>query len=98
MVTEGLKSLALAHRVPIVAVAASDAEGLKGELVRFEDLWGGASVQYEPDVALMLNRGARGKILFSIEKNRAGPTQTEICFALRGEYFAFEPEEIAEHQ
>ena len=54
-VTEGLKNLALAHGVPIVAVAASDAEGLKGGRVRFEDLWGGSSVNYEPDVAVMLN-------------------------------------------
>ena len=54
-VTEGLKNLALAHSVPIVAVAAADAEGLKGEHVRFEDLWGGSSVNYEPDVAVILH-------------------------------------------
>jgi replicative DNA helicase len=95
-VTEGLKNLALAHGVPIVAVAAADAEGLKGGRVRFEDLWGGASVNYEPDVAVMLNpeqqetqtRGA--EIVFSIEKNRLGPTSVEFRHVLQGQYFAFE--------
>lgn len=95
-VTEGLKNLALAYTVPIVAVAASDAEGLKGGRVRFEDLWGGSSVNYEPDVAVMLNparqeepsRGA--EIIFSIEKNRLGPTNVEFCHLLRGQYFTFD--------
>jgi replicative DNA helicase len=94
-VTEGLKNLALAHSVLIVAVAAADAEGLKGACVRFEDLWGGSSVNYEPDVALMLNparqaeqtRGA--KVMFSIEKNRLGPTGVEWAQVLRGQHFAF---------
>lgn len=95
-VTEGLKNLALAHGVPIVAVAASDAEGLKGERVRFEDLWGGSSVNYEPDVAVMLNPVRREiemrdvEILFSIEKNRLGPTGVEMRHVLFGQYFRFE--------
>lgn len=38
IVTEGLKNLALAHRVPIVAIGTSDTEGLKNERVRFQDL------------------------------------------------------------
>lgn len=96
-VTEGLKNLALAHGVPIVAVAAADADGLKGERVRFEDLWGGSSVNYEPDVAVMLNPKCRGEqmsgvqeVLFSIEKNRLGPTGVEFRHALRGQQFAFD--------
>ncbi len=94
-VTEGLKNLALAHGVPIVAVAAADGEGLKGERVRFEDLWGGSSVNYEPDVAIMLNPTqpepeARGvKINFSIEKNRMGPTGVDYHHVLRGQNYAF---------
>ena len=94
-VTEGFKNLALAHSVPIVAVAAADAEGLKGERVRFEDLWGGSSVNYEPDVALMLNpaqqpREAReGEVVFSIEKNRLGPTGVEFHHLLLGQFFIF---------
>lgn len=99
-VTEGLKNLALAHGVPIVAVAASDSEGLKGERVRFEDLWGGSSVNYEPDVAMMLNPvrkedSTRGtQILFSIEKNRLGPTGVEHSCTLLGQSFAFVPDDI----
>ena len=95
-VTEGLKNLALAHCVPIVAVAAADAEGLKGGRVRFEDLWGGSSVNYEPDVAVMLNPAQQAKdrygsnVTFSIEKNRLGPTQVEFHSLLRGQYFAFD--------
>lgn len=95
-VTEGLKNLALAHTVPIVAVAASDAEGLKEGRVRFEDLFGGSAVNYEPDVAVMLNparqkeQPRRDEIIFSIEKNRLGPTHIEFCHLLRGEYFKFD--------
>lgn len=95
-VTEGLKNLALSHCVPIVVVAAADIEGLKDGRVRFEDLWGGSSVNYEPDVALMLNpvheaRQEPGSdIMFSIEKNRLGPTGVEFRQVLHGQYFSFE--------
>lgn len=98
IVTEGLKNVAMSHRVPVVAVAASDAEGLRKEGVRFQDLWGGSSVQYEPDVALMLNpsknekreaRAERTEIVFSIEKNRLGPANVEMHLDLLGPHFAF---------
>ncbi len=94
-VTEGLKNLALAHAVPIVAVAAAGAEGLKAGRVRFEDLWGGSTVNYEPDVAVMLNprpqkeKKPMTEVLFSIEKNRLGPTGVEFVQALRGQHFVF---------
>jgi len=97
IVCEGLKNLALAHGVPIVAVAASDAEGLKAGRVRFEDLWGGSSVNYEPDVALLLNPASddagkpTGEITFSIEKNRLGSTNVESRHYLKGQHFAIEP-------
>ena len=101
-VTEALKDLTLKHKIPILAVAASESEGLKGARVRFEDLFGGESVKYEPDVALMLNptfgdesrRRQRGKqVIFSIEKNRMGPTGVEFIHTLHGENFAFETRE-----
>ncbi len=93
-VTEGLKNLALAHGVPLVAVAASDTNGLKGGRVRFEDLWGGSSVNYEPDVAVMLNPSnlkeqTRVEIVFSIEKNRLGPVRVETRYMLCGQQFVF---------
>jgi hypothetical protein len=87
--------LALAHGVPIVAVAAADAEGLKGGRVHFEDLWGGSSVNYEPDVAVMLNPARQeggtssSEVIFSIEKNRLGPTGVEFLLMLQGQHFAF---------
>lgn len=99
LVTEGLKNLAMAHHVPIVAVVASDTEGLKGGRVRFRDTWGGASVQYEPDVALILNpsenskreeeRRSRQQVNVAIEKNRLGPANVDVHLELLGEYFAF---------
>jgi hypothetical protein len=91
-----LKNLALAHSVPIVAVAAADAEGLKGERVRFEDLWGGSSVNYEPDVAVMLNPVRQEEnrddveVVFSIEKNRLGPADVELHRLLLGRHLAFD--------
>ena len=91
IVTEGLKNLALAHRVPIVAIAASDTEGLKNERVQFQDLWGGSSVQYEPDVAVMLNRGVGNEIVMSLEKNRMGATASNARFELGGAQFALYP-------
>lgn len=101
-VTEGLKNLALAHSVPIVAVAAADADGLKGGRVRFEDLWGGSSVNYEPDVAVMLNpareeKQTRGvEVEFSIEKNRLGPAGMKFSCTLLGQHFAFSPRDLGQ--
>lgn len=97
IVTEGLKNLAVAHHVPIVAVAASDAVGLQKEQVRFQDLWGGSSIQYEPDVAVMLNpsnavpqSGAVSRaISVRVEKNRLGLVKVELTFDLFGPHFAF---------
>lgn len=91
IVTEGLKNLAMEHGVPIVAVAASDSAGLKGGQVRFEDLWGGSSIQYEPDVAILLNRGTDDQVIFSIDKNRLGPTYRSFQMHLDGASFAFLP-------
>lgn len=102
VVVEELKNLALSRRIPIVAVAAGDKEGLRRERLRFEDLWGNSSINYEPDVAIMLNpmwrenAAARRKhrepqVLFSIEKNRLGPTWIEFLFTLCGKFYAFDP-------
>ncbi len=95
-VTEGLKNLTLTHFVPVVAVAASDSEGLKSGHVRFENLWGGSSVSYEPDVAILLNKvnkqaiGAEtSEVSFTVEKNRLGPTNVESRHRLSGRHYAF---------
>jgi len=54
-VTEGLKDLALAHGIPIVAVSAMDAAGLKKHRGEVFDLADGETTKYEPDAVLMLN-------------------------------------------
>jgi len=70
---------------------------LKSARVRFEDLWGGSSVNYEPDVAVMLNPARQAEqtrgveIIFSIEKNRLGPTGVEFRHLLNGQHFSFDP-------
>lgn len=103
VVVEELKNLALRQRIPIIAVAAGDSEGLRRDRLRFEDLWGNSSINYEPDVAIMLNPTWRDnsaarrkhrepKVLFSIEKNRLGPTWIEFLFKLWGQYYAFDPQ------
>ncbi len=103
VVVEELKNLALRRRIPVIAVAAGDAEGLRRDRLRFEDLWGNSSINYEPDVAIMLNPTWRDnaaarrkhrepKVLFSIEKNRLGPTWIEMLFKLWGQYYAFDPQ------
>ncbi|MBI2953388.1 MAG: hypothetical protein HYY30_03675, partial [Chloroflexi bacterium] len=94
---EGLKDLALSNEVPIVALAAADKDGLKSDHVRLADLRGGTALQYECDVAILMNSGqSRGgetggrPVLFSIEKNRGGPANVELEFDLQGQYFRFE--------
>jgi hypothetical protein len=58
--------------------------------VRFQDLWGGSSVQYEPDVAVMLNRGDENEIAMAVEKNRMGPTRQSLLYKLLPSVFAFQ--------
>ncbi len=100
IVTEGLKNMTLTRQVPIVAVAASDSEGLKSGHVRFEDLWGGSSVSYEPDVAILLNKvnkhaidAETSEVSFTVEKNRLGPTNVASTHCLKGKYFSFDQSE-----
>jgi len=60
-------------------------------------LWGGSNVNYEPDVAVMSNsarqetqtRGA--EVVFSVEKNRLGPTGVEFRHVLYGSHYRFDP-------
>lgn len=95
-VTEGLKDLALAHGIPIVAVTAMDAEGLKKHRGEVFDLAGGETTKYEPDAVVMLNprwrwddTAIRGQVVASIEKNRNGPTGVETEYFLHGKHFCF---------
>jgi acyl-coenzyme A synthetase/AMP-(fatty) acid ligase len=66
VVVEELKNLALRQRIPVIAVAAGDSEGLRRDRLRFEDLWGNSSINYEPDVAIMLNPGLTSEAMAAI--------------------------------
>jgi len=98
-VVGGLKDVALATGVPIVAVAASDEAGLRAGRVRLADLLGPSLVQYECDVGIIQNPhdvGADGRqtVLWTIEKNRSGPNGVAMLFKLEGRYFYFDPQGI----
>lgn len=98
-VVGGLKDVALGTGVPIVAVAASDGAGLRSGKVRLADLLGPSLVQYECDVGIIQNPhdiGVDGRqtVLWTIEKNRSGPTDVAAVHRLHGEYFYFESQGI----
>src|SRR5512143_14815 len=56
LVMRGLKGIAQQFGLPVLAVAAADAAGLRRQRIHFEDLWGTSVTQYKPDAALILNR------------------------------------------
>jgi hypothetical protein len=93
LVMRGLKGIALRQQLPVVAVAAADAAGLRRGRVHVEDLWGPSTVQYEPDVVLLLNResfdgaGEERWVRLSVEKNRHGPSEVEFRHRLHGAHF-----------
>jgi hypothetical protein len=97
MVIKALKTIALQHHIPVVAVAAADEESLRQQRVHLENLFGPALMQYEPDVALILNRGGMPEggcsrpVRWAIEKNRGGPSEVEMEMILHGPYYAFNP-------
>ncbi|MCC6190621.1 MAG: hypothetical protein IT318_16450 [Anaerolineales bacterium] len=102
LVMRGLKSIAMKLGVPVMAVAAADEVALRRQHVRFEDLWGPTTVQYEPDVAIILNwkvhihENGRRSVRISIEKNRHGPTGLEYDFSLSGSQYRFSRREVAD--
>ncbi len=99
-VLRGLKGLALRYFeagkvLPIVAVAAVDGQGLRGGRVHAENLWGGAAIQYEPDVIWIGNReGASpaGEVIirWAVEKNRRGPSDLEFRHRYHGAAYSFD--------
>jgi replicative DNA helicase len=72
--TQGLKELAMAMGVRVIAIAASDREGLKAKRMRLSDLRGSSAVQYEADVGLILNNKWA---IISREHLVYNPTQAE---------------------
>jgi replicative DNA helicase len=53
--TQGLKEMAMATGVRVIAIAASDRPGLKARRMRLADLRGSSALQYESDIGLILN-------------------------------------------
>ncbi len=98
VVMKALKTLALEHHVPVVAVSAACERALREQRVHLENLLGPALVQYQPDGALILNRsdgavGERGSwpVRWAVEKNRHGVSEVEAEMTLHGPYYAFNP-------
>ena len=98
LVMKALKTIALRHHVPVVAVAAADEEALRQQRVHLENLLGRALVQYQPDGALIMNRSSRGvgarsswPVRWAVEKNRHGVSEVEVEMTLHGPYYAFDP-------
>lgn len=93
LVMRGLKGIGMTLGVPILAVAAADAEGLRQQRIHVENLWGPATVQYEPDVALILNRDSLDSesgerwVRLAVEKNRHGPSEVEFRHRLHGAHY-----------
>jgi len=54
-VINGLKDVALAEEVPLIAVVAADKEGLKASRLRNHHLRGSSAINYEADIILILN-------------------------------------------
>ncbi len=98
---KGLKALALRYTndgkvLPVVAVAAVDEEGLRRGRVHVEDLWGNATIQYEPDVVWVGNREGKTEdgetvIRWGIEKNRRGPSDLEFRHIYHGAAYFLDP-------
>lgn len=58
-IVEGLKDIALTLEIPIVTVVAADREGLKAKRMRLHHLRGGSAIDYEADIAIILNDKAK---------------------------------------
>lgn len=97
LVVRGLKALAMSQEIVVIAVAAADEAGLRQGRVHLENLWGPATVQYEPDTALIINKdeveeraGAR-RIRIAIEKSRHGQSEIEFLHDFFGAQFWITP-------
>jgi hypothetical protein len=92
-VLRALKGIAMTHMIPVVGVSAADAEGLRGGRIHLEDMWGNATMQYEPDGALVLNKdhseNGVEQIRLAIEKSRRGESEIELRYPFKGSVYSF---------
>lgn len=54
-VSQGLKELAMAKNIAVIAVSAADREGLEAPRLRMRHLRGSSAISYEADAVVMLN-------------------------------------------
>lgn len=55
IIVEGLKDMALALGVPVVAIVAADREGLRSNRIHLYHLRGSSALDYECDIAIIMN-------------------------------------------
>ncbi len=55
IIVEGLKDIALSHDVPVWAIVAADREGLKSKRIHLFHLRGSSALDYESDIAIIMN-------------------------------------------
>lgn len=55
IIVEGLKDMALALGVPVVAIVAADREGLQANRLHLHHLRGSSALDYECDIAIIMN-------------------------------------------
>lgn len=94
-----LKSMALkaqdeGYVIPVLGVAAVEAEALRTGRVHMESVIGGAITAYEPDVAVTMNKDDRDidgtpVVRWAIEKNRHGPSDLEWRHRFIGSAYSF---------
>jgi replicative DNA helicase len=99
-VIRALKTIAMMRKIPVIAVGAVDERALRRPgPVHLEDLWGPATMTYEPDGAWVLNPDSlqptgeadRARtIRLAVEKNRHGASEVEWRHHLYGACFTIE--------
>ncbi|MBC8098501.1 MAG: AAA family ATPase [Armatimonadetes bacterium] len=55
IIVEGLKDIALTLDVPVVSIVAADREGLKAKRIHLHHLRGSSALDYESDIAVIMN-------------------------------------------
>jgi replicative DNA helicase len=83
-VVESLKELALDHRLPVVAIAAADQEGLKARRVHLHHFRGSAALAYEADAVVVLNDKLEvvSKAHVAYSTNRIEEFRREVVFSV----------------
>lgn len=56
IVVEGLKNIALSHGIAVLSIVAADREGLKATRLHLRHLRGSSALDYECDIALIMNQ------------------------------------------